>query len=53
MPRTAFEAAFVALLRDSLEATRDLAGITRQTPESVQTLARDAERSCDSALDAL
>ena len=52
-PRAAFEPAFVALLRPSLEATRDLAGNHVADAESVQTLARDAERSCDTALQAL
>jgi hypothetical protein len=52
-PRAEFEAAFVALLRDSVEATRDLAGNHTAEADSVQRLARDAERSCDSALDAL
>jgi len=53
VPRTAFQAAFVALLRRSLEATSDLAGSHAADAGSVQTLAREAERSCDSALDAL
>ncbi len=53
VPRAGFEAAFVALLRPSLEATRDLAGTHVAEAEAVQTLARDAERSCDSALQAL
>jgi len=53
VPRSAFEAAFVALLRRSLEATRDFAGSHGADAESVKILARDAERSGDSALDAL
>jgi Domain of unknown function (DUF305) len=53
VPRARFEAAFVALLRDSVEATRDLADNHTADAESVQRLARDAERSCDSTLDAL
>jgi len=52
-PRAGFEAAFVALLRRSLETTRDLAGTHVADAETVQTLARDAERSCDSAIQAL
>ncbi len=52
-PRAAFESAFVALLRPSLEATRDLAGNHVADAESVQALARDAERSCDATLAAL
>ncbi|MFL6002744.1 MAG: hypothetical protein ACJ72P_08040 [Nocardioides sp.] len=53
VPPARFEEAFVALLRDSVEATRDLAGNHTPDAESVQRLARDAERSCDKALDAL
>jgi uncharacterized protein (DUF305 family) len=53
VPRAEFEAAFVALLRDSVGATSDLAGNHTADAESVQALARDAERSCDSALQAL
>jgi hypothetical protein len=53
MPRAAFEAAFVALLRDSLEATSDLAGSHAADAAAVQALARDAEQSCDATLDAL
>jgi uncharacterized protein (DUF305 family) len=52
-PRARFESAFVALLRPSLVATRDLAGTHVADAESVQTLARGAERSCGSALDTL
>jgi uncharacterized protein (DUF305 family) len=52
-PRASFESDFVALLRPSLEATRDLAGAHVADAASVQALARDAERSCDSALQAL
>lgn len=51
--RAGFEAAFVALLRPSLEATRDLASGHVADAESVATLARDTEGSCDSALQAL
>lgn len=53
VPRGQFEAAFSALLRDSVEATRDLVGSRTPDAESVQRLARDAERSCASTLDAL
>jgi Domain of unknown function (DUF305) len=52
-PRAEFEGAFVALLRDSVEATRDLAGNRTPDAESVQRLARAAARSCASTLDAL
>jgi uncharacterized protein (DUF305 family) len=53
VPRAAFEAAFVALLRDSLETTRDLAASHAADARAVQALARDTERSCGSALAAL
>jgi hypothetical protein len=53
VPRAEFEAAFVALLRNSLEATRDLAVSHSADADAVATLARDAERSCDSALQAV
>jgi hypothetical protein len=49
----AFESAFVAVLRPSLEATRDLAGSHIAAADSVRALAREAEQSCQSALDAL
>ncbi len=53
VPRAEFEAAFVALLRNSLEATRDLAVSHSADADAVATLARDAEKSCDAALQAL
>jgi hypothetical protein len=53
VPRAEFEAAFVALLRDTVQATRDLAGNRTPDAATVQRLARDAERSCASTLDAL
>jgi hypothetical protein len=52
-PPAGFEAAFVELLGGALEATRDLAGGHIADAGSVATLARKAESSCDSALQAL
>jgi hypothetical protein len=53
VPRTRFEAAFVDLLRSTLEATRDLAAGLEADADAVAALARDATRSCDRALEAL
>jgi hypothetical protein len=52
-PRAEFEAAFVALLGSTLEATRDRAASMEADADAVATLARDATRSCDKALGAL
>lgn len=53
VPRAGFEAAFVALLGTSLEATHELATGLDADAKSVATLARDASRSCDTALEAI
>jgi hypothetical protein len=53
VPRAQFEAAFVELLQDSLEATRDLASTQSADAEGVAALAREAEKSCDAALQSL
>jgi hypothetical protein len=53
VPQARFETAFVELLGNTLEATRDLAAGLAADAEPVATLARDATRSCDFALGAL
>ena len=50
VPRAGFEAAFAELLRESLEATRELTGDQATDAEAVGNLAEDATRSCDTAL---
>lgn len=53
VPRAEFEAAFAELLRQTLEATRDLASTQSADAEGVAALAREAEKSCDAALQLL
>ncbi|HET8961461.1 DUF305 domain-containing protein [Nocardioides sp.] len=53
VPRAQFEAAFVALLRSSLETTCELAADHSADAEAVDALAADVEKSCQSALKAL
>jgi Domain of unknown function (DUF305) len=53
VPRTGFEAAFLALLGNALETTRELATGLEADAAAVADLARDTTRSCDAALEAL
>ena len=53
VPEARFEAAFVTLLSGGLAATRDLASTHSADAEGVTALAREAEKSCEAALQAL
>ena len=53
VPRPAFEAAFVELLRTSLETTCELAADHPADAGAVDALVADVQKSCDSALNAL
>ena len=51
--RAGFEAAFVELLGNSLEKTRELASDLDADAKPVAALAEDASRSCDNALESI
>jgi hypothetical protein len=53
VPRAGFEAAFLPLLENAVETTRELANGLEADAASVADLARDTTRSCDAALEAL
>ncbi|HEX5861072.1 MAG TPA: hypothetical protein VFY58_04475 [Nocardioides sp.] len=53
VPRAGFEAAFLPLIANALEATRELASGLEADAAAVADLARDTTRSCATALEAL
>lgn len=53
VPRAGFEAAFLPLIGNALEATRQLASSVEADAAAVADLARDTTRSCVTALEAL
>jgi uncharacterized protein (DUF305 family) len=53
VPRAGFEAAFLPLLENAVETTRELANGLEADAASVADLARGTTRSCDAALEAL